>query len=130
MPGNMMDDADLDEVVNDVVVGRLRTLGGDEFVAEALGLFLTTARRLVTDANEGLSGGELHPVLRAGHTMRGSAGNVGATRVYRAASVLERAAKDDELETSRDLTARLGTALEEFEAEVRSRGWLSSSPRT
>lgn len=119
-----MEDINPDEIINDVVVGRLRTLGGEEFVTEALGLFLMTAKRLIVDANEGLSTGELHAVLRAGHTLRGSAGNVGATRVYATASSLERAAKDDDLETSRDLMARLGNALEEFEAAIRERGWV------
>ncbi len=99
---------DLDEAV----VERLRQIGGDKFVGDIFTLFLDTAPVKIEEAVAGNQRGDLEIVERAVHSLRSSAGNIGAQRLQELCGQIEMLAAEN---TSESLTPLIGQLEESFE---------------
>jgi HPt (histidine-containing phosphotransfer) domain-containing protein len=73
-------------------VERLRALGGDGFVERLVGLLLEQAPLHVAAVAEAVHQGDAGAARRAAHTLRSTAGTVGATALLAAAERVEEAA--------------------------------------
>jgi HPt (histidine-containing phosphotransfer) domain-containing protein len=70
-------------------VERLRALGGDSFVERLVGVLLEQAPLHVAAVTEAARRGDADAVRRAAHTLRSTAGTVGATSLLAAAERVE-----------------------------------------
>lgn len=75
-------------------IDRLRRLGGDELVRRMGDLFVTLGEERVAAARAGVTYGDLDTIERAAHSLKSSAGNVGAVALQRHAETVERAAAE------------------------------------
>ena len=90
---------------------RLHKLGGTELVQRMVEIFLENVPKRMADARDGFEAGDLEAVERGVHSMKSSAGNVGATTLMQLA------------ETAEDLAEKrtsdgLGDRLAELESEL------------
>ena len=92
-------------------VARMRRLGGDDLVRKVSGLFIETGRLRMTDLRGGVAAADLTAVARAVHSIRGSAGNVGALSVLQCATEIEQAALGARADEMPALVARLEVAM-------------------
>jgi HPt (histidine-containing phosphotransfer) domain-containing protein len=100
-------------------IDRLRRLGGDDLAGKLSALFLDLAPRRLQAAREGVAGDDADAVRRAAHSLKSSAGNVGAFTVLEAADRLEAAAEDGAAaETLRSLLDVLTAAYEVASPEL------------
>ena len=109
----MGDWQDLDEAVSE----KLRHIGGDQFVGELFNLFLDHAPIRIEEAVAGSHHGDFEMVERAVHSLRSSAGNIGAQRLQQLCSQIEILAVQ---KNSASLAPLIGQ-LEESFAQVRAR---------
>jgi two-component system, sensor histidine kinase and response regulator len=92
---------------------RLHRLGGNRLVGEMIALFLTHGPEKVAALQAGAAAGNAPQVERAAHSLRSSAGNLGARRLQQTAATLETAAAEGVVDV--DLAERL---VREFEASA------------
>lgn len=92
-------------------VARMQRLGGDDLVRKVSKLFIETARLRMTDVRGGLAAADLAAIARAVHSIRGSAGNVGALAVLRCATEIEQAALGARADEIPALVAQLEVAM-------------------
>ncbi len=85
----MPDDSDLDPRA----IARLRRLGGDRLLREMLRLFLQHAPGSIAAAVAAHRDGDLRGVEQAVHSLKSSAGNVGARAVQELAGTVEQLAE-------------------------------------
>lgn len=76
-------------------LNQLRDLGGDDFVAEMIDLFLAQAQNQLATMRDSLSRGESTEVQKLAHTLKSSAGNFGARALQELCARTERAATTD-----------------------------------
>lgn len=82
-----MTDAD---VLNPTVIASLRALGDDaSFLDEVIDLFVDDAQPRVSRLRAALATGDRPAAVAAAHSLKGAAGNIGATLVAREAEVIE-----------------------------------------
>lgn len=98
-------------------IDRLRRLGGGELVRRMGRLFVSLGEERVTAARAGVTYGDLDTIERAAHSLKSSAGNVGAVELQRFAEAAERAAA----EGRRQDAAAAVEAMERSFAEARDR---------
>jgi HPt (histidine-containing phosphotransfer) domain-containing protein len=82
---------DLDEQT----IERLQKLGGKTLLSQLVELFTSHAESAIRDASSGLAQGNLDVVRRAAHSLKSSAGNLGATQVQILADEIELMAEQD-----------------------------------
>lgn len=91
----------------------LERVGGDnEICAEILKIFLADVPERIREMEDALVRGDNETLRRGGHTIKGSAGNVGAPMLQEAAGRLEAAVAAGELGSARE---KLGVVVAEFE---------------
>lgn len=92
---------------------HLRELaGGDhEFVASVIEAFLPQLKATPPDLRRALDDGDAHAVVELAHSLKGSAGNVGAEDVGRLCLAIERRARDGRL-------GEVPSLVEELEASA------------
>jgi two-component system sensor histidine kinase/response regulator len=73
---------------------RLGRLGGQELISKMVALFTSHAESALRDAATGLSSGNFDRVRRAAHSLKSSAGNLGAQRVQDLAGRIEQLAEE------------------------------------
>lgn len=76
-------------VLEDAAIDRLRRIGGQEFVVEMIDLFLENAPQRVEAAREALAAEDSKSLYRAAHSLKSTAGNLGARALQAAAERLE-----------------------------------------
>ena len=74
-------------------IERLRRLGGDALAGKMASLFLELAPERLRAAREGLAAGDHDAIRRAAHSLKSSAGNIGANAILEDADRLEDAAE-------------------------------------
>lgn len=72
---------------------RLKRLGGERLLREMILLFLQHGPERIDAAEQGSAGGDLARVEHACHSLKSSAGNLGATALQQAAAATEHAAE-------------------------------------
>lgn len=91
-------------------LSRLHKLGGRDLAGKIVAIFLGAAPQKMQEASQGLDQGDLEVVERAVHSMRSSAGNVGALRLSELAEQVEDRAEAGQGDG-------LGGLLEQMQAE-------------
>jgi HPt (histidine-containing phosphotransfer) domain-containing protein len=91
--------------INPATISNLRALGGKDpgFLREIITIFLSDMPARIAELEAGLAAGETEKFVRAAHSIKGSAANLGATRLQGAAEHLE----NRTLQPGTALTARL-----------------------
>jgi HPt (histidine-containing phosphotransfer) domain-containing protein len=101
---------------------RLRILGGNELVSKMVQLFITHAESSMREAEICLAAGNLKRVQHAAHSLKSSAGNLGAQHVQDLAGQIEL--------LSENKTGELQPLLAELEqAYLRAKGRLTEEIR-
>lgn len=112
-------------MLDPAVLDRLRRIGGRDFLLEMIALFLENAPLRVRAAREGVEGADSQAVYRAAHSLKSTAGNLGARVLQRTAERVERraAARDMEGlgELVEEMAARYDAVRERLELERRRR---------
>jgi HPt (histidine-containing phosphotransfer) domain-containing protein len=92
--GSLTEGSDLEEqpVLDAAVLERLLGWVGRDRVAQLIGLFLESSSGRVSDVRSGLADGEAQRIERAAHSLKSSAGNLGASRLHFLAAQLEEVA--------------------------------------
>jgi two-component system sensor histidine kinase/response regulator len=93
-------------------IERLKEWGGPDLQRKMVDLFLTHARERLEQIKEGVSTGGSKTAETGAHTLKSSAGNVGAQRVQRLSQDAEDLAEAGKLD---ELKALLPSLEEEFE---------------
>lgn len=94
-------------------IERLRRMGGAQLVRRLIEMFLANGPDRIRILLEAVAAGDAAGVERSAHTMKSSAGNVGAVRLQEAAEQLESAASAGRID--RAVVTRL---VREHEASV------------
>jgi HPt (histidine-containing phosphotransfer) domain-containing protein len=115
------------DTFDESALARLRDLGGNEFVAQMIGLFLELARRKLAEARAAETRKDFHALRMAVHPLRSSGGNVGATSVMELSTRIDELARRQEVTTIPALLAELETAFARVEPRL-ERERQSSQP--
>ena len=109
-------------VLDMAVVEELLDLTDDgdvELLVDLIGMFLDDSPGRVTDVLEGLQANDLDRVERAAHSLRSSAGNLGASEVQRLSGELQLASREPRRETIERLAVELRGSYAEAEVALR-----------
>lgn len=113
------------EVIDDAALERLLRIGGQEFLIEMIDLFLQHAPERIRAAREALAGGDHKALYRAAHSLKSTAGNLGARGLQRVAERVESKAAEMDVETIPPLLEEMARRYEDvrdrLEAERRRR---------
>jgi CheY-like chemotaxis protein len=97
----------------------LERVGGDsEICAEILKTFLADVPERIQEMEDALARGDNETLKRGGHTIKGSAGNVGAPMLQEAAGRLEAAVAAGELGSAREMLDVIAAEFEKFKKAV------------
>jgi len=99
------------EVVDAASLDRLRKLGGNELIARMIELFFSYAEPKVAVARESLAAGRLEEAGRAAHSLKSSAGNLGAHELQDVAGRIELAAMNNDAAAAGALLPNLESAF-------------------
>jgi two-component system, sensor histidine kinase and response regulator len=106
----------------------LERLGGDETIlVEIVRVFLEDAPGQYQAMQAAAAAGDVPVLRRLAHTLKGSAGTVGATRLQDAALVLEKAVVRGDMTEAARLIPALGEHLAEVERTMSE--WLGGEKR-
>ena len=97
---------------------RLRKLGGDALLSKMVDLFISHAEPALEEVSAGVKSGDLEVVQRAAHSLKSSAGNLGAQRVQRLAERIEQSAEDRNAVELNELMTSLKHAYSEAKAQL------------
>jgi HPt (histidine-containing phosphotransfer) domain-containing protein len=104
-----------------VALGRLLALGGEPFLAQMIDIVLPQVETRLASARAGLEVGDAAAVRLAVHSLRSTAGNVGAARLMAAAAAAEDAAETGELAPLREAFAAVEAAWPPVRAALEAR---------
>lgn len=114
-----------EEVVEVGALDRLLRIGGREFLIEMIDLFLQHAPERIRAAKEALADGDTRALYRAAHSLKSTAGNLGARGLQRVAERVESRAAEQDLETIPPLLDEMARRYEDvrdrLEAERKRR---------
>ena len=105
-------------LVDEKALVRLREIGGPRLVSELIATFLRNAPLRVAEARQGLASGDFEVVMRAGHSLKSSCGNVGATLMRDFAAAIEQAAVAGQTSELPGMVGRLAEAFEDVRPEL------------
>jgi len=109
-------------VLDPVVVSGLRQLtpaGEPDVLAEVLNLFLVEVPLRMDRLRNAWAAGNIEEVHRFAHSLRGSAGNIGARRLHEVCRQLEAQGRLGDLDGSAALVDALGVEFGKVEVEIR-----------
>ena len=92
-----------DHIINPAAIEALRAVSpedGGAFLTELIDIFLADTPPRVAAIENALVVNDTDGVIRAAHSIKGSAGNFGAERLARLAHTIETAAKKNDLATA------------------------------
>ena len=105
-----MDPADC---IDGAALGRLRRVGEDKLVKQMIEIYLDYAPKMLHNALAGEQAGDCLAIEHAVHSLKSSAGHIGATAVHDLARRLESLARKKEFDALRPLLRELETAFEQ-----------------
>lgn len=100
-------------LVDTAQIERLKEWGGAGLQRKMIDLFLTHAAERLDQIRDGLSESDADKAETGAHTLKSSAGNVGASRVQTFAQEAETMAEEKNLEALQGLLPKLEVAFEE-----------------
>ena len=98
----------------------LRDLGGAEFLAEVVDVFLADAPALITTLRSSLEGHDTEELRRAAHTLKSNGSTLGASAFAEACRAVEQYAKDGRLDDVPQLVDRIEEEYRTLEAALAS----------
>jgi two-component system, CAI-1 autoinducer sensor kinase/phosphatase CqsS len=117
------------EILDLSAIECLRELGDEEFMANLFRLFIEETNRIIDDLEDACGKQDWPRAIRANHTMKGSAANIGAsrilsmtTRISKALHEGRRPAEDDWTDYLRKVCRLTGEALSELASIKQSSG--------
>ena len=113
-----MDQPVLDQVVIDAL-RRLTPAGEPDVLAEVLRLFLDEVPPRMVRLRNAWQSGNIEEMHRAAHSLKGSAGNIGARRLYDVCSRLDAIGKAGDLAGAATLVVAMGEEFGKVESEIR-----------
>ncbi|HUQ86982.1 MAG TPA: Hpt domain-containing protein [Vicinamibacterales bacterium] len=108
-------------VLDQAVVEGLRRLtppGEPDVLAEVLKLFLEEVPPRIARLRNALAAGNIQDVQRAAHSLKGSAGNIGARRLFEVCRQLDEISRSGELTTAPWLVEALGLEFGKVASEI------------
>ena len=105
-------------VLDQTTIENLKRLGGDEFLHELIDLFLEHSPILLEAIIKGESKADWDQVSRAAHSLKSSAGNIGALGLQTVASDLEQAAELSDVPTLTPLVDEVGPLFDNVVEEL------------
>jgi HPt (histidine-containing phosphotransfer) domain-containing protein len=97
---------------------RLRMLGGDVLLNKMVDLFISHAGPAIEEASAGLESGNFEAISRAAHSLKSSAGNLGAQHVQSLAEKIEQAAENRNMAELNELITNLKNAYSDAKAQL------------
>lgn len=88
----------MDSAIDLKTLERLRTLGGKDLLEKMVVLFTSHAESAIHAVAAGIASGDLESVRRAAHSLKSSAGSIGASRVRVLADHIESLAEQKNTE--------------------------------
>lgn len=110
-----------DEPFDDAALERLEGLGGASLVCRMGELFVSLGTERVAAARAGVTYGDLDTIERAAHSLKSSAGNVGAVELQARAEAVERAAAEGRREDAAAGVDALEAAFAEARRHIEDR---------
>ena len=109
-------------VLDPAVIATLRQLtapGEPDVLTEVLKLFLEEVPARMTRLRNAWAAGNIEEVQRAAHSLKGSAGNIGAREMFEICKQLDGSAKSGGLAAAGPLIDALGAEFGKVEEEIR-----------
>jgi HPt (histidine-containing phosphotransfer) domain-containing protein len=103
-------------VLDASAVDRLLRIGGATLATQMIQLFLQHGPERVSNVESGFSAGDMKQIEHAAHSMKSSAGNLGAQRLQQAAAALESASDPETARASDDIGKLVQDFREEYNA--------------
>lgn len=112
------------QAINTAVIDELLSLSDDgdtSLLVDLIEMFLADAPAKVTAIRQGLAKRDLHQVELAAHSLKGSAGNLGATLVQQVCDQLQRMARSqDKVNEVETLVRQLSHPFEQALGELKA----------
>jgi HPt (histidine-containing phosphotransfer) domain-containing protein len=108
-------------VLDASVIDALRQLtppGEPDILAEVFTLFLEEAPPRIERMRNAAAGGDIKEVHRAAHSLKGSAGNIGARAMYDVCSVIDERGKAGDLAGAAALVDAVQAEFDKVESEI------------
>ncbi len=102
-----------EDCIDRAALDRLRRVGQDELVKQMIDIFLDYAPKMIHNALAGEQEGDCLAIERAVHSLKSSAGHIGASAVHDLARRLESLARNKQFDTLKPLLRELETAFEQ-----------------
>ncbi len=106
--------------LDEQVIERLKELGGDGFLAELLDLFAENAPVKLQEALDADKQGDLTQLERAVHSLKSSAGNLGAFQLMELCNRIELLATEGQADQVSPLVAELQAAYERVDSRLKA----------
>ena len=109
-------------VLDPAVINTLRQLtapGEPDVLTEVLKLFLDDVPSRIQRLRNAYAAGNIEEVHRAAHSLKGSAGNIGAQALFEVCKQLDGIGKSGSLQAAAPLVDALGVEFDKVEAEIR-----------
>ena len=110
------------EVLNPAVLDSLRQLtppGEPDVLNEVLGIFLREVPPRIERLRTSFAGGDIQEVQRAAHSLKGSAGNIGAETLHEAARRIDEKARTGDGSGLQPLIDTMVAEFGKVEGEIR-----------
>ncbi|MFP3948008.1 MAG: Hpt domain-containing protein [Gemmatimonadota bacterium] len=115
-------------VLDSEALDRLREWGGDDLVVKMLDLFMEHGPERVAQIRSGVETGSLEETQRGAHSLKSSAGNLGARRLQAGAARLEGLADEGDLDAVEELLPELEREFREAKRSLEEVLRTLSSP--
>ncbi len=106
--------------LDEQVIERLKKLGGDGFLAELLDLFAENAPAKLQEALDADKRGDLTQMERAVHSLKSSAGNLGAFQLMELCNRIETLAAEGQAGQTSPLVSELQAAYERVDSRLKA----------
>ena len=106
------------DIIDSKALERLQEWGGSRLQQQMMKLFLEHAPERMDQIRNGLADTDAHLVELGSHSLKSSAGNVGAVVVQELAEQVENAAADKDLATAGGLLPDLESAFDEAQSAL------------
>jgi HPt (histidine-containing phosphotransfer) domain-containing protein len=119
----------LPPTIDAAAISNLRALGGDDedFLGEIIGIFLADMPLRISELETGLQAANTEKFMRAAHSIKGSAANLGAMRLQDSAERLEQQGR---LTGAASLGPNVAEVKAEFEQVRLELERLRAAPKT
>ena len=104
--------------IDPAALERLHKMGGEKLVGQIIGIFLENAPKRLQAARSGEETGDFKAIEQAVHSLRSSAGNLGADRIQELAGIIEELAEKEQGESIPGLLDELEAAFVQVKARL------------